>query len=1245
MIGFAYIQKSEFKTAIKYLESARKKGGENLEVLQFLADCYVKVNEFSKAELLLTKILRQQEDNAQAWKNLGLVYAARDEYEEALRVLVKANNFNPSDLSVAILAGNVYIQCGKLNDAWKAFDAVLSVDKNSIQCLLGMARIHMLSDKIQDAFECVKKAEKIGPKNEETKILLSEIYTIKEDYETAIDILDQLIEEHPSNGMMRALRARNLKLLGQLEEAGKEYLKALQFGAEIESTIPEYVETIIHNSTLGEEEKSKIIRRTVKRFPIKEVLTYVPDSNSEPNRPINLAFISDKIWDNSTGLEILDLIKHMPKDELKITVYSTNRKNDAITRAISKQCHIFNFVFKISPVELRETILKHQIDILVDYSTEYVKLINKVIQRKPSPLMLKWAEFATNPLELRHFDYVISKGNKHPIYGAKYEPSCIMLPDSSKVSAPILATHFYKGIKAVWDQKISESGKKRKSRSKPDIVVQQATDVEINQVLQKSEHIERTDDTSDTLIPESFWGGNFSDQRAESTVETTRKFFSDDFTPKLLSRIVEETKDRLETYLTDNRAFFVQSRALQAMPPENEFQAVTHNELDKNLREKKWWFKRAIYNHWFEKVEWKKQAHGTKVSAIIIANKFKKRSVENLLNLNHQLRGIGEIIFVNNGLDDSEFEALMPYITTYVKANGNSGAYLARNLGAIFAKGEYLIFVDDDGIPDKGFVEAHLKEHTERDAIVSRGVYYSSNVIVDPLHYNIGTKVKPAYTILEGNAMYKAEAFYKVGGWGDYILFGHGGKDLSYRLLEFYPNKEQQIYVPGSRLHHEYFRGESHKSEKIEKQAVSMKLIEALHPGLTETIETWPTEFSASSNRSIETNSPALLVLPENKSSKFIHLCRNHVYAQSLSDMIKELNKNSDQQHWLLVEKTPWDVGGEGYSIDENKNTSTLFFDCRSQSDIDGIIRELIHPEVSAVFFHGLFRQWEFYLLNAIGNKQHIGWIIWGGDLYKPIQRNQDRVFPHQLINSIHTVIDGDIELFTRYYGEKDSYSFSYPYPALYGDIHTSTSTKMKKIIVGNSGDASNNHIEILKQLARKDDIHEYELILPVAYNFNANYKEEVIQSIRDLGLSENVRFHDSFLSPEQYRTLVSEVDMMIMAHERQQAMGNTLMGLYFNKPVFLKKEISVKGENFINPSWTFLEDNGLSALPFEDFNTFNTLEEITKVNDQYPTKNQKIIKENFGLKVRAELFEHSCAEIHKTRISEKDKSSLVNSI
>lgn len=830
-----------------------------------------------------------------------------------------------------------------------------------------------------------------------------------------------------------------------------------------------------------------------------------------------------------------------------------------------------------------------------------------------------YQEFVTKTVELAHSHARLDSLRKSLPALVKASP----LMDYQRFAA-----HFSKAMETVWQQCLADN---HEQEARSEIIIPPINEGDFQQFLasfQVQENDEQHNTEGDRIFSQNFWNQYPNKRKTDKVVQVTNRFFTDEFSDTLIGKVIVETEQRMTDEPTDNLAFFIQSRALEALKPENEIIAQHYDVLDEALHKKDWWHKRAVYSYWFDKVEQLQERSGEIVSAIIIANKFKQKSVENFKRLYQQLKGIGEIVFVNNGLPDEAFNDLMPYITTYVKANGNAGAYLARNLGSVFSKGEYLIFVDDDGIPDQGFISAHLKEHRSRNIVVSRGMYYSGDVTNDPWHYNMGNKVIPAYTILEGNAFYLAEAFYQAGGWGDYILFGHGGKDLSYRLLSYYPNEEQQIYTPNSRLRHEYFRGDAHKNEKKIKQNVSLKLLESLHPGLIETIDNWPTRFSQADASKDKVKKRDWPVLSRYSEKQFIHFCRNHVYTQVISDLIEEINLISDQKHWLLVEKTPWSAGN-GYSINASENSSTLFFDSSNKNDVEKVAKTTLHQNVQAVFQHGIFRPWEFYLLDKLGDKKHFGWVIWGGDLYHPIQTGTPDHFKIDKISSIHTLGEGDIELFHKHFGPREVVRFGYPYPGLYGKtLSQSEPVKQPRIIVGNSGDASNNHIGILKALEAKTDILNYEIVLPVSYNFKEGYKNQLVSWIRQSNLAGKVTLQTNFLKPEEYFRLIAGSHLVVTAHHRQQAVGNMLMAAYAGVKTVLRDQILVNDEQLENPTWSFFRENELDVTSYNDFYAASSIAELGAVTQETRQRHQSIVREKFGLKPKADEWISACAEI-----------------
>jgi GT2 family glycosyltransferase len=267
------------------------------------------------------------------------------------------------------------------------------------------------------------------------------------------------------------------------------------------------------------------------------------------------------------------------------------------------------------------------------------------------------------------------------------------------------------------------------------------------------------------------------------------------------------------------------------------------NSLMNELRKKNWNYKKKDYIQHFEKAERKRVVSEPNISIIIISWRLHPDTIKNLQILQEQRYNNFELIFVNNGGSEEEFIDLFPYMDTYIKLNKNTGAYLARNIGAVFANGPILLFLEDDGIPDIQLVESHLLTFKVYDVLFVRGIYFPktkhNKFNLKQKHYFHGDKCFPSYIDLEGNAAINAEVFYQVGGWDDKIVFGHGGPDLSIRLLEYEPDMKKQIYCPYSIIFHDYANNEEHIQQKREKQKLSKERLKRKHRLWDSLLNTW----------------------------------------------------------------------------------------------------------------------------------------------------------------------------------------------------------------------------------------------------------------------------------------------------------------------------------------------------------------------------------------------------------------------
>ena len=109
------------------------------------------------------------------------------------------------------------------------------------------------------------------------------------------------------------------------------------------------------------------------------------------------------------------------------------------------------------------------------------------------------------------------------------------------------------------------------------------------------------------------------------------------------------------------------------------------------------------------------------------------------------------------------------------------------------------------------------------------------------------------------------------------------------------------------------------------------------------------------------------------------------------------------------------------------------------------------------------------------------------------------------------------------------------------------------KVLLGNSGDPTNNHMDAIKHL-KSPRLFDSEIFCPLSYG-NKMYIEFLENWMRGK-LGERFVALDSFMAREEYIKFLSTIDIVIMNHNRQQAVGNIISALVLGKPVFMKKSM-----------------------------------------------------------------------------------------
>lgn len=110
-----------------------------------------------------------------------------------------------------------------------------------------------------------------------------------------------------------------------------------------------------------------------------------------------------------------------------------------------------------------------------------------------------------------------------------------------------------------------------------------------------------------------------------------------------------------------------------------------------------------------------------------------------------------------------------------------------------------------------------------------------------------------------------------------------------------------------------------------------------------------------------------------------------------------------------------------------------------------------------------------------------------------------------------------------------------------------------QNILVGNSADPNNNHIEIFNILRGLSIPADSKIIVPLSYG-EMNYKNEII-AIGKRMFGDNFQPVTQMLEMKEYVDLLASCSIVIFNHKRQQGAGNAGIALFLGAKIFMNPE------------------------------------------------------------------------------------------
>lgn len=254
-------------------------------------------------------------------------------------------------------------------------------------------------------------------------------------------------------------------------------------------------------------------------------------------------------------------------------------------------------------------------------------------------------------------------------------------------------------------------------------------------------------------------------------------------------------------------------------------------------------------------------------------------------------------------------------------------------------------------------------------------------------------------------------------------------------------------------------------------------------------------------------------------------------------------------------------------------------------------------------------------------------WIIWGTDIYSHYKKDQNiktRIYESlrksiiPQFPEISAFVNQDLALINQIYNTKATFiKTMYPYPVNFELLDAVAKEKevrdVTNVLIGNSADSTNCHEEMIDLLSvyKNDTVCIY---CPLSYGGNSKYIQQIIEKGKSVFGQKFIPVTET-MKPDEYARFLSNIDIALMNHRRQQALGNITALLYLGKKVYLRSDVT---------TFHFMTEQHIQVYDIEKLMSQSFSEFILPVDDIKKNKNhiEKVSSDEYFLSLWLKLFE-----------------------
>ncbi len=193
----ALMNKKGYARAAQLMEQGLKRDPTNPLGLLYLATAFEKMGNFQHAVQVYQQAIDMKLGTDQTYSRLGKVYLRLHQLDRAVDAMARANEINPTDLDNLRNLGTAYLQVGRVDDAGKAFKAILIQNDRYAAAYNGVGLVAIRRGDGDAARTNFQKAVELDPGQYEAILNLGVLYQKTGHRQEALRYLQMFYQRAP----------------------------------------------------------------------------------------------------------------------------------------------------------------------------------------------------------------------------------------------------------------------------------------------------------------------------------------------------------------------------------------------------------------------------------------------------------------------------------------------------------------------------------------------------------------------------------------------------------------------------------------------------------------------------------------------------------------------------------------------------------------------------------------------------------------------------------------------------------------------------------------------------------------------------------------------------------------------------------------------------------------------------------------------------------------------------------------